>query len=309
VSELTPHIVDLVIAACQAGAAEAAGAIGRVLDAEPTLAVGEPSTYSADAPPAELAGPGLATLLTFGDAAFAAILPESSGLLPAWYAAPDPTGESKLSTLAQELSMLLVPETLMADQFAARRVEDAAAALGRGGVAADAVLVPLTLTADDKSTTLWLVWPLAAPQAFFAAAGAAAESGDEPTSAETVATEAVATPAKPAKPAEALKPPRRPSSVYELPKYARSLLRVRVPISVELAAKKEFVAEVVEIAPGSIIKFNKGCDQPLRLVIGGQPVAEGEAVKVGDKFGFRVSAILLPQEQFLPVRIGRASAG
>ena len=47
-------------------------------------------------------------------------------------------------------------------------------------------------------------------------------------------------------------------------------------------------------------------DELLQMVIGGQTVAEGEAVKIGDKFGFRVSKLLLPREHFIPVRRPRA---
>ena len=77
-------------------------------------------------------------------------------------------------------------------------------------------------------------------------------------------------------------------------------------ISGHLAAKKETVQEVVEIAPGSIIKFNKGCDELLQMVVGGQAVAEGEAVKIGEKFGFRVTAMLHPSEHFLSARKPKA---
>ncbi len=44
----------------------------------------------------------------------------------------------------------------------------------------------------------------------------------------------------------------------QLPNYSRSLLKVAVPVSVRLAAKKETVQEVVEIVPGAIIKFENG---------------------------------------------------
>jgi hypothetical protein len=44
----------------------------------------------------------------------------------------------------------------------------------------------------------------------------------------------------------------------------------------------------------------------LHLYVGDQQVAEGEAVKVGDKFGFRVTNMTLPGEHFLKIRSNRA---
>jgi flagellar motor switch protein FliN/FliY len=91
-----------------------------------------------------------------------------------------------------------------------------------------------------------------------------------------------------------------------LPHYSRSLLKVRIPVSVHLATKKETVQEIVELVPGSIVKFEKGCDQLLEMVIGGQRIAEGEAVKIGDKFGFRVTSMLRPREHFVLAKKPRA---
>jgi flagellar motor switch/type III secretory pathway protein FliN len=48
----------------------------------------------------------------------------------------------------------------------------------------------------------------------------------------------------------------------------------------------------VELGPGSIIKFDKTCDELLELSIGNRTVARGEAVKVGDKFGLRISGLV-----------------
>lgn len=93
----------------------------------------------------------------------------------------------------------------------------------------------------------------------------------------------------------------------QLPAYSRSLLRIQVPVRVVLASRKESLKDIVELAPGTIIKFEKACDELLQLFVGDQPVAEGEAVKVGDKFGFRVLAMLLPEEHFLKVRQNKGS--
>jgi hypothetical protein len=35
----------------------------------------------------------------------------------------------------------------------------------------------------------------------------------------------------------------------------------------------------------------------LELEVSGHPIAEGECVKVGDKFGLRVTSLILPDEQ------------
>jgi flagellar motor switch/type III secretory pathway protein FliN len=83
-----------------------------------------------------------------------------------------------------------------------------------------------------------------------------------------------------------------------LPPYSRSLLRVRVPVSVTLAATTQPVDRVLDLCPGSIIQFDKTCDDPLTLKVGGQPVAVGEAVKVGDKFGLWITAMAMPEERF-----------
>jgi len=97
------------------------------------------------------------------------------------------------------------------------------------------------------------------------------------------------------------------TDLSKLPKYSRSLLKIRVPISVQLATKKELVQEVIAMAPGSILKFDKGCEELLQMIVGEQPIAEGEAVKIGEKFGFRVTSMLLPREHFVQVKRGMSA--
>ena len=91
------------------------------------------------------------------------------------------------------------------------------------------------------------------------------------------------------------------SDVMELPSYARNLLKIEVPIEVRLAQKKQKVEEILHLGPGSIIQFEKSCEDRLHLIVGGQPVAEGDAVKVGDKFGLQISRMTLPAEHFAPI--------
>jgi flagellar motor switch protein FliN/FliY len=77
-----------------------------------------------------------------------------------------------------------------------------------------------------------------------------------------------------------------------LPEYSRRLLQIRVPVRVTLASQRKSIQEIIELGPGSIVKFDKTCDEPLELCIGDRAIAEGEVVKVGDKFGLRISGLV-----------------
>ena len=94
----------------------------------------------------------------------------------------------------------------------------------------------------------------------------------------------------------------RTVSVETLPSYAKTLLRIKVPVIVTLAAKKQALGRIVELGPGSIIQFDKSCEEMLEMHVNDQIVAEGEAVKVGDKFGSRLTSLVVPGERFTPVR-------
>lgn len=109
--------------------------------------------------------------------------------------------------------------------------------------------------------------------------------------AETAPADAVAT--------DNAAPPAQ--NVDRLPNYARSLLKVTVPVSVTLASKRQSVGDVVELVPGSLITFDKPCRELLELAVNQRPLARGEAVKVGETFGLRIAEMILPHERFAAV--------
>ncbi len=86
-----------------------------------------------------------------------------------------------------------------------------------------------------------------------------------------------------------------------LPAYSRSLLKISVPVTVTLASDKRPISNIMELVPGSILQFEKMCDEMLSLEVGGHRVAQGETVKVGDKFGLRLTSMVLPEERFASV--------
>jgi flagellar motor switch/type III secretory pathway protein FliN len=93
-----------------------------------------------------------------------------------------------------------------------------------------------------------------------------------------------------------------PIAIDQLPPYARSLMQIAVPVTVTLARKKQPLSQIVDLSVGSIIHFQKSCEEMIHLEVGNEPVAEGEPVKVGDKFGIRIMSMSLPPADYLPVQ-------
>lgn len=304
---LTPELAPQVVEACTQNAEEAAGALSRAFDGEFVLKPGEPGPYAA-AIGGSLGGGGLVFAFKFGEEHMLAVLPAATGLVPEWTKSPDPTGVSKLSTLGQELSMLLVPESLMADSFEGRWVDDLAAAVGRAELAEEGTAAPLEIASGETLAQLTLVWPVANADAAFGEAPSTpaeeptAEAADEPEAPEPEPAAKAAATEEPKPQSKVLRwNARPPQDLRDLPPNVVTALRVTVPMSVNLAGKKIKLQEVVEIGPGSIITFDKACDAPLEVTVGGRPIAHGEAVKVGERFGVRVQKMILPEEHFRPM--------
>lgn len=310
------EIAPQVVAACLAGAGEAASSFSRCLDKSVMLAPSDCFDYVAASPPQAMQEQGLALVLHLEEGAAVILIPESTGVLPAWYTKPDPTGESKLATLAQELGMVLLPEDQMPMDFAAGAVDNLAAAAERGGVGGQSSCVPLEI-AGSNGGSIFLLWPLSSPkQVIVPRAAAPAAAAPAPVAKAPVPKPAPAPSFKddePPSPANIMQGPRfgaQPPAaaesieerLYRLPPYSRSLLRIEVPVRVTLATTKLPLKRIVELGPGSIIQFEKSCDGELSLQVGEHDVAVGEAVKVGEKFGLRVTSMVMPSERFFAVR-------
>ena len=70
-----------------------------------------------------------------------------------------------------------------------------------------------------------------------------------------------------------------------------SILKLEVPVIVQIAQRTMSVEEVVAIAPGAIIELPKLADDDLEILVNNKPVGTGHAVKVGENFGVRVSYV------------------
>jgi flagellar motor switch/type III secretory pathway protein FliN len=288
---LTPEIAPEIKKACETNAIEAADALSRSLDNQFQLTVGETASIALSQPPPDWNGPGLIVVMNVEAEAAVVVLSEAGGLLPNWYRTPDATGKSKLTTLAQELGMLFLPEAFMPLDFSAGYVANIQTALAAGGLSASAGCVALALSAGEKQATLRVVWPVAKPSEVLKAA-AAPKAEPTPAAAKSAPTAPKHT---------EISEDDFEDALANMPPYVRSLLKIQVAVSVHLATTQLPVSKILEIGPGSIIQFKRNCEQPLSLCVGDEVIADGEAVKVGDKFGLRITSMILPGERFFPL--------
>ncbi len=69
------------------------------------------------------------------------------------------------------------------------------------------------------------------------------------------------------------------------------ILHLEVPVIVQLARNTMPLANIVSLTTGAIIEFDKPADGELELMINNKCIGHGQAVKVGENFGLRISRI------------------
>lgn len=74
-----------------------------------------------------------------------------------------------------------------------------------------------------------------------------------------------------------------------------ALLRIPLVMSAVLAEKPARVRDVLALRPGQVLEFSRRADEPLSLVAGGRLLAEGTAVKIGERFGLQLEALHGPR--------------
>jgi flagellar motor switch/type III secretory pathway protein FliN len=255
--------------------------------------------------PELLRGSGLVLIPSVGSFAGLIFLPDVDGITPAWSRNPDDGQRETLSKLALELGKTLLPEHCEPTDAICGYVDDLAAALQRAGMDATAACVSVGLKADTLNGALYLVWPVRSGESVMDTGADESPAGVPQASDE----EGDGSAARP----ETENPAPKPTFYRDLdegmsllPPYSRSLLKVKVPVTVTLASTKQSLSRILDLSPGSIIQFDKACDDTLSLEVGGQKVAIGEAVKVGDKFGLWITAMAMPEERFWVINGGDA---
>lgn len=71
----------------------------------------------------------------------------------------------------------------------------------------------------------------------------------------------------------------------------KAILRLEVPIIVQIGERDLPLEGVLSLAPGSIIELPKAADEELELLVNNKVIGKGIAVKVGENFGIRISVV------------------
>ena len=315
-AELNSSSLDSFIETVKNGAEEAASAFERTFDTKVEIRPGEGGSLHIDQLSGKISGKGLALLLMVGQQGITVLIPSSTGLVPPWCDEPDATGKSKLSTFAQEWGMNLVPEDFFPEDFKAAVLSDLSAGLLRARPGLDGGCLELALSKPDGGiATIFIVWPLEKPDQLLEEPKAAeAEPIIGPPTFGSEAPNFIGQGAPNFDPFAGqdfgsqgfgeFQQKRR--SLDDLPGYTRSALKVKIPVAAVLARARKPIKSILELGVGSVIQFDKSVDELLEVEVG-QSVVIGtaEAVKVGDKFGFRISTVLLPDERFRKVEVRR----
>ncbi|MDR2439011.1 MAG: FliM/FliN family flagellar motor C-terminal domain-containing protein [Planctomycetaceae bacterium] len=313
-AELNSSAVNSFIEAVNSGANEAVSAFSRTFDAMITVQPGNGGEFQGDVLSSKIIGGGLAMLLVSGGQGIAILIPNSTGLIPAWCEHPDATGKSKLSTFAQEWGMNLIPEDFFPEDFQAAVIQDLMRGVFQAQPAWESAYLELIIGKPDGSSALiYMIWPLEIPNQLLLEetkhedpiipGPPTFDSGESNLIGKGVPQfDPFTGPDFETQNFDNLHNKHR--SVDDLPSFSRSILKIKIPVAAVLARAPKSIKTILELGVGSVIQFDKSCDDFLEIEVGQSvTIATAEAVKVGDKFGFRINSILLPEERFRKVEV------
>lgn len=67
-----------------------------------------------------------------------------------------------------------------------------------------------------------------------------------------------------------------------------TILKLRVPVIVQLGQRAMPVEHVLGLAPGAIVELQRTANTPLDLMINNKQIGQGTAVKIGENFGLSI---------------------
>lgn len=75
------------------------------------------------------------------------------------------------------------------------------------------------------------------------------------------------------------------------------LFDVPLQVSVEVGRARILLKDLLQMGEGYVVELDKFSGDPLDLYVNSRLIARGEAVKVGDKFGIKLTEVVSPSDR------------
>lgn len=86
------------------------------------------------------------------------------------------------------------------------------------------------------------------------------------------------------------------NATQEYPQNLDILLDVPVQLTVELGSCQLPMRDVLQLSVGSVVQLDKAADAPVELQVNDKLVARGEVVVVENRFGLKITELLVAKE-------------
>ncbi len=91
--------------------------------------------------------------------------------------------------------------------------------------------------------------------------------------------------------------PQEPANAMTTPIDLGLLSNVRVCMTVEVGQTQITLQDLLHLNEGSVVELDRMAGDPLDILVNGTPIAKGEVVVVGEKFGIRFGDIVDPKQR------------
>lgn len=276
-AELTDELIDQVFEGCRSNIGDLTQSLGTNLSGEFQLEPGEETKGSEEIVGKVSEQPGIVVTLTYDGFGILCLIPADLPL-PDWYLTPNDSQASQLQTLPMEWSVGMVPMELEPVEEKTLTCENLRAHLEASQPTETARMLELsaTVAGGESSATIHLVMPVTNPITEQSADENAAT--DDAAAADQTTQAAAATP-------EPEPAPLDPA----LAKRVARINKVPVHVIVRIAERKLELEQLRGIAPGALLMFDKPYDSPLDVYVDNRLYCRGEAVKIGETFGVKIS--------------------
>ena len=77
------------------------------------------------------------------------------------------------------------------------------------------------------------------------------------------------------------------------------VMDVPVELTIELGRRDMKISDVLKLGPGSTLELDKVSGDPLDIYVNNQLIARGEAVVIGERYGVRLTEVMVHEEEGL----------